>query len=390
MNTNEKPDYSPGLAGVVAGESAICWVDPDAGLLYRGYDVHDLAGRTTFEEIAWLLLHGEMPTEQESAAFAHELAAERVLPPPVVEMLRLLPANAHPMDGLRTGVSMLGAFDPDLTDHSHEANLRKATRLIAKVSTLIADGWRISQGQEPIPPDNEPSHAANFLHALRGQVPAHEEVDEFNTILVLYADHEFNASTFSARVTASTLSDMYSAVTTAIGTLKGPLHGGANEEALGVLKSIGSPERVEGWVHEQLARKEKIMGFGHRVYRTGDSRVPAMRELARRLGEQTGEMFWLPVCEKLEEVMAREKNLCANVDLYAAVVFRLMGFPAGLNPAIFALSRVAGWCAHIMEQQDHNRLIRPRSLYTGPDRRSFQGGHAGVAHEESHHPLASG
>lgn len=371
MNTTEKPAYSPGLAGVVAGESAICWVDPDAGLLYRGYDVHDLAGRTTFEEIAWLLLHGEMPTEQESATFAHQLSTERVLPSPVVEMLRLLPADTHPMDVLRTGVSMLGAFDPDLNDHSHEANLRKATRLIAKVSTLIADGWRISQGQEPLPPDHEASHAASFLHALRGKVPDHEEIDEFNTILVLYADHEFNASTFSARVTASTLSDMYSAVTTAIGTLKGPLHGGANEEALLVLKSIGSPERVESWVHEQLARKEKIMGFGHRVYRTGDSRVPAMRELARRLGAQTGEIFWLPVCEKLEEVMAREKNLCANVDLYAAVVFRLMGFPAGLNPAIFALSRVAGWCAHIIEQQDHNRLIRPRSIYTGPARRSF-------------------
>ena len=180
-----------------------------------------------------------------------------------------------------------------------------------------------------------------------------------DTVLVLYADHEFNASTFSARVTASTLSDMYAAMTSAIGTLKGPLHGGANEEALRVLQSIGSPSHVEEWVRQQLARKEKIMGFGHRVYRTGDSRVPAMRELARELGERTGETHWVPICEKLEETMAREKNLCANVDLYAAVVFRLMGFPAGLNPAIFALSRVAGWCAHIVEQHDHNRLDPP-------------------------------
>jgi citrate synthase len=376
MNPNEKPAYSPGLAGVIAGESAICWVDPNAGLSYRGYDVHDLAGHIRFEEVAWLLLHGEMPSKKQAMDFESQLAADRTLPPPVIEMLRLLPAKTHPMDVLRTGVSMLAAFDPDLNDHSHEANLRKATRLIAKVSTLITDGWRLSQGKEPTPPGNEQSHAASFLHTLTGKEPTTQEIYDFNTVLVLYADHEFNASTFSARVTASTLSDMYSAVTTAIGTLKGPLHGGANEEALVVLKAIGSSDRVEGWVHEQLARKEKIMGFGHRVYRTGDSRVPAMRELARRWGERTGETFWLPICEKLEEVMAREKNLCANVDLYAAVVLRLMGFPAALNPAIFALSRVAGWCAHIIEQQDHNRLIRPRSVYTGPALRKFQSAHA--------------
>lgn len=372
MNPNEKPAYSPGLAGVIAGESAICWVDPDAGLLYRGYDVHELAGHTTFEEVAWLLLNGELPAKEQTADFRRQLATERALPEPVLEMLRLLPANTHPMDLLRTGVSMLAAFDPELNDCSHEANLRKATRLIAKVSTLVTHGWRINHGQEVLPLSGNESHAANFLHALTGKAPAPQDVANFDTVLVLYADHEFNASTFSARVTASTLSDMYSAVTTAIGTLKGPLHGGANEEALGVLKTIGSPERVEAWVHERLERKEKIMGFGHRVYRTGDSRVPAMRELARQLGERTGETFWLPVCVKLEETMAREKNLCANVDLYAAVVLRLMGFPSDLNPAIFALSRVAGWCAHIIEQQDHNRLIRPRSLYTGIPRRKFE------------------
>jgi citrate synthase len=371
MKTNDEPAYSPGLAGIIAGESAICWVDPDAGLLYRGYDVHDLAGHATFTEVAWLLLHGEMPTKEQLGEFTRQLAAERTLPAPVLEMLRLLPAHTHPMDALRTGVSMLAAFDPDLNDHSHGANLRKATRLIARVATLIADGWRINQRQQPIPADPSSSHAGNFLHMLTGKTPDPLETTNLDTVLVLYADHEFNASTFSARVTASTLSDMYSAVTTAIGTLKGPLHGGANEEALHVLKKIGSAEHVEAWVHEQLARKEKIMGFGHRVYRTGDSRVPAMRELARQLGERTGETFWVPICEKLEETMTREKNLCANVDLYAAVVLRLMGFPAALNPAIFALSRVAGWCAHIIEQHDHNRLIRPRSLYTGPPRRKM-------------------
>jgi citrate synthase len=208
MNTTEKPAYSPGLAGVIAGESAICWVDPNAGLLYRGYDVHELAGRTTFEDVAWLLLRGEMPSQKEAAEFARQLAAERALPAPVVEMLRLLPANTHPMDMLRTGVSMLGAFDPELNDHSHEANLRKATRLIAKVSMLIADGWRINHGQQPIPAEKEQSHAAGFLHALTGKAPEPQEVEIFDTVLVLYADHEFNASTFSARVTASTLSDM--------------------------------------------------------------------------------------------------------------------------------------------------------------------------------------
>jgi citrate synthase len=358
---------------VIAGESAICWVDPDAGLLYRGYDVHELAGQATFEEVAWMLLHGEMPGKEQMGEFTRQLAADRALPVPVIEMLKLLPPKTHPMDVLRTGVSMLAAFDPDLNDHSRAANLRKATRLISKFSTLIADGWRLSQGQTPIPPDSRESHAATFLHTLTGSTPDPAQVRNLNTVLVLYADHEFNASTFSARVTASTLSDMYSAVTTAIGTLKGPLHGGANEEALRVLKEIGSPENVEPWVHERLARKEKIMGFGHRVYRTGDSRVPAMRELGRQLGERTGETFWLPVCEKLEETMTREKNLCANVDLYAAVVLRLMGFPVALNPAIFALSRVAGWCAHIIEQHDHNRLIRPRSIYTGPARRKLRG-----------------
>ena len=372
MSTEEKTAYSPGLAGVIAGESAICWVDPDAGLLYRGYDIHELAERASFEEVAWLVLRGEMPTMEQMGKFERELAAERCLPPPVLEMLRLLPAGTHPMDALRTGVSMLAAFDPDLNDHSHDANLRKAVRLIAKVSTLIADGWRIGQRQEAIASNLSYTHAGNFLYTLTGEAPEQRDMKILDTVLVLYADHEFNASTFSARVTASTLSDIYSAITTAIGTLKGPLHGGANEEVLGVLESIGSPGRVEAWVKERLARKEKVMGFGHRVYKTGDSRVPVMREIARELGERSGETHWVPVCEKLEEVMQREKNLCSNVDLYAAVVFRLMGFPAGLNPAIFALSRISGWCAHVIEQHDHNRLIRPRSIYTGPARRELR------------------
>jgi 2-methylcitrate synthase/citrate synthase II len=373
MSDETKPAYSPGLAGVIAGESAICWVDPNAGLLYRGYDIHELAEQASFEEVAWLLLHGEMPTMGQMGEFERELAAERSLPPPVLEMLRLLPPNTHPMDALRTGVSMLAAFDPDLHDNSHDANLCKAVRLIAKVSTLIADGWRIGQGQEAVASNQSYTHAGNFLYTLTGDAPEQREMEIFDTVLVLYADHEFNASTFSARVTASTLSDIYSAVTTGIGTLKGPLHGGANEESMQMLEEIGEPGRVEAWVKDKLARKAKITGFGHRVYKTGDSRVPVMREIARQLAERAGEPHWVPTCEKLEEVMQREKSLCCNVDLYAAVVLRLLGIPAVLNPSIFACSRIAGWCAHIIEQHDHNRLIRPRSLYTGPARRKLGG-----------------
>ena len=372
MSDEVKETYSPGLAGVIAGESAICWVHPDAGLLYRGYDIHELAKQSSFEEVTWLLLHGELPTVEQLAGFERDLAAERSLPNPVLEMLRLLPAGTHPMDSLRTGVSMLAAFDPDLNDNSRDADLRKTVRLIAKVSTLIADGWRITHGKEPWPSDPTLKHAGNFLLTLNDNPPEEWETEIFDTVLILYADHEFNASTFSARVTAATMSDIYSAVTTGIGTLKGPLHGGANEESMRVLQEIGSPERVEAWVKERLARKEKIMGFGHRVYKSGDSRVPVMRELARRLGERAREIHWVAICENLEEAMWREKNLCSNVDLYAAVVLRLLGIPAALNPAIFACSRVAGWCAHIIEQHGHNRLIRPRSLYTGPKQREFR------------------
>jgi 2-methylcitrate synthase/citrate synthase II len=372
MSDEVKESYSPGLAGVIAGESAICWVHPDAGLLYRGYDIHELAKQSSFEEVTWLLLYGELPTMEQFEGFKSDLAAERSLAHPVLEMLRLLPAGTHPMDALRTGVSMLAAFDPDLNDNSRDADLRKAVRLIAKVSRLIADGWRITHGKEPWPSDPTLNHAGNFLLTLNDNPPEEWEIEILDTVLILYADHEFNASTFSARVTASTMSDIYSAVTTGIGTLKGPLHGGANEESMGVLEQIGSPEQVETWVKERLARNEKVMGFGHRVYKSGDSRVPVMRELAHELAGRTGEIHWVAICERLEEAMWREKNLCANVDLYAAVVLRLLGIPAALNPAIFACSRVAGWCAHVIEQHGHNRLIRPRSLYTGPKRRELR------------------
>jgi 2-methylcitrate synthase/citrate synthase II len=369
----KQPSYSPGLAGVIAGETAICWVDPNAGLMYRGYDIHEMAQQASFEEVAYLLLNGELPDVKQLAQFRQQIAAERELPAPVVQMLRLMPRSTHPMDMLRTGVSMLSAFDSDLGDNSHAANIRKSVRLIAGVSTLITDGWRISHGDEPLPEKTDLTHAGNFFYKLTGTVPQVWQTRMLDTIFVLYADHEFNASTFAARVTASTLAGIYAAVTSACATLKGPLHGGANEESMKMLEEIGTPDRAEGWLKKKLDTKEKIMGFGHRVYKKGDSRVPVMREIGRELGKRTGKEQWIPICEKLEEVMEREKHLCANVDLYAAPVLWMLGFPPELNTPIFAASRVAGWCAHVTEQHDNNRLIRPRSLYIGPKMRPYPG-----------------
>ena len=371
MNIQPKPNYSPGLEGVIAGESAICAVDNDAGLLYRGYDIHELGAHASFEETAWLLLRGELPTVMELSTLSRQLTEERPLPSGVIEMLRLMPDDAHPMDALRTGVSMLGPFDSELNGVSLAANLRKAVRLIARTSSLVTSAWRIAHHQELVPHKQDLTHARSFLYEFSGAVPEAWQSDIFDTVLVLYADHEFNASTFSARVTASTLADMYAAITTAMGTLKGPLHGGANEASLRMLQEIGTPDRAEAWLMERLARKEKIMGFGHRVYRKGDSRVPLMRALARSVGRRLGQEHWVPICETLEAVMEREKHLCANVDLYAGPLLHMLGIPTELNTPIFACARVVGWCAHVIEQHEHNRLIRPRSLYTGPARRPY-------------------
>jgi 2-methylcitrate synthase/citrate synthase II len=373
MSTETKPAYSPGLAGVVAGETRICWVDPNAGLMYRGYDIHEMAEKASFEEVVYLLLNGELPDFKQLGDFARAIAAERTVPKEVLEMFRLMPKKTHPMDMLRTGVSMLAPFDPELNDNSHDANVRKAIRLIAKVSTLITDGYRIQRGESPLPENPSLTLAANFFYKLNGEVPQTWQIRMMDTIFILYADHEYNASTFAARVTASTLTDMYAAVTSACGTLKGPLHGGANEESMHMLDEIKAPDRAEGWMMDALAHKKKIMGFGHRVYKKGDSRVPIMREIARDLGKRVGKEQWVPICENLEKTMEREKQLCANVDLYAAPVFTMFGFDPALNTPIFAASRIAGWCAHVIEQHDNNRLIRPRSLYTGPELRKYPG-----------------
>jgi len=341
--------------------------------MYRGYDIHEMGDKATFEEVAYLLLNGELPNGKQFTDFKQQIAAQRDLPKEVIEMLRLLPKSTHPMDMLRTGVSMLSAFDKDLSDNSHDANIRKSIRLIARVSTLITDGWRILRGEKSLPEKPELGQAANFFYKLNGKVPEAWEARMLDTIFNLYADHEFNASTFAARVAASTLAGIYAAVTSACGTLKGPLHGGANEESMKMLEEIKTPDRAEAWLKKKLDEKAKIMGFGHRVYKKGDSRVPIMRAIARDLGKRTGKENWVLICEKLEEVMDREKGLCANVDLYAAPVFWMLGFAPELNTPLFAASRVAGWCAHVVEQHDNNRLIRPRSLYTGPPLRKYPG-----------------
>jgi 2-methylcitrate synthase/citrate synthase II len=377
MNVETHAKYSPGLEGIIAGESSICSVDRDAGLLYRGYHIDELAAHASFEEVVWLLLHGQLPTMTELGTLSRQMAMERPLPGRVVDMLHLLPAGTHPMDTLRTGVSMLSGFDPELNEPSHEASVRQAVGVIAKLSTLVTAGWHIAQGEEPVPHKPDLTHAGNFLYCFTGAAPEPWESEAFDTVLVLYADHEYNASTFAARVTASTMADLYAAVTAGLAALKGPLHGGANEASMRMLGELKSPEEAEAWLRERLARKEKIMGFGHRVYKKGDSRVPMMRTLARSLGERLGQEQWVPVCERLEAVMEREKQLCANVDLYAGPVLHMLNIPTELNTAIFACARVSGYCAHIIEQREHNRLIRPRSLYTGPAARAYPHGAAG-------------
>jgi len=359
------PNYSPGLEGVIAGVSSICNVDPDSGLYYRGYDVHDLAKHSNFEETAYLVLHGKLPSKIQLEDFDRQLKMQRELPADVVNVLRAFPKKAHPMDAMRAGILALGSLDAEQNDTSHTANVKKSIRLIARTGTIVAAGYRLSKGQDPITPRNDLDHSHNFLYMLTGKVPDAFVARAFEVTLICYMEHEFNASTFSARVTAATLSDMYAAITTALGTLKGKLHGGANEEAMRMLIEIGSPAKAEMWVRERLARKEKIMGFGHRVYKHGDSRVDIVRDYARQLGDRLKQPQWYQMSDIIERLMKEEKNQFPNVDFPSAPVYYLMGLPIELYTPIFAVSRVVGWCAHVIEQQDANRLIRPRSHYSG-------------------------
>jgi 2-methylcitrate synthase/citrate synthase II len=369
MSEAVKPAYSPGLDGVIAGESAICSVDPNAGLHYRGYDVEPLSQAVTFEQVAWLLLNGELPSAAELQQFSKEIAKDAQLPAEVLAILGNLPKKTRTIDLLRTGISALSAFDPDLGHVDHAANMRKSTRLLSRLTSVVTAGWRIRNGQKPVASDL--SLAGRFLMGLSGKKPQDWQVRMMDTIFILYAEHEFNASTFAARVIASTLADIYSAICGAIGALEGPLHGGANEQAMTMLREIGSAKAAEAWVKTKLAQKEKIMGFGHRVYKKGDSRVPVMRKLLEEAGQRTGNGVWLEICLELDRVMEAQKGLFANLDLYAAPVLHLMEIPPELNTPLFACARVSGWCAHVIEQQDHNRIIRPRCLYNGPGARNL-------------------
>lgn len=366
--TGMSPD-TRGLEGIIAGDSAIGEVDPrNERLIYRGYDVRDLAQHASYEEVAYLLLVGHLPTKAELGAFTDELMKHRTLDPAVIDLLRRIAPAAHPMDRLRTAVSWLGAHDPEVADNSHAVNMRKATRLIAQFPTVVAAAYRLSQEQPVIPPRPEMSHAENFLHMLTGRPPTALAIRILNTSLILYAEHGFNASTFAARVTVSTLADLHAAVTSAIGALKGALHGGANEGAIQMLLEIGEPSRVDGWLRDALAQKKKIMGFGHRIYKRGDTRVPIMKPLVRELAEQLGgsALKLREAAERVETIMRQTKNILPNVDFPTGLAYYLVGLPLPVYTPIFAAARMAGWGAHIIEQLDDNRLIRPECRYTGP------------------------
>jgi len=354
-----------GLRNVVVGESRISSIDGVRGILaYRGIDIHELAEHSTFEETAFLLHEGTLPSRSALEAFRVELARERSIPREVVEIARL--AAGHPMAVLRTAVSALGALDPDAADDGETTSRRKARRLMAQMGTLVALIDRVRNGREPVAPDPALPHAANFLYMLTGSRPGDTAARVMDVALVLHADHEFNASTFAARVAASTLADMHGAVTAALATLKGPLHGGANEAVMRALEEIGSVERAESYVRESLAAKRKLMGFGHAVYKTEDPRATHLRRLSRRLAEEGGDTRWYAISERLEQAVREAKGLYPNVDFFSASVYRVLGIPTDLFTPVFAVSRIAGWTAHVLEQLSNNRLIRPESEYTGP------------------------
>jgi citrate synthase len=361
-----------GLRDIVAAETKISDIDGAAGRLwYVGYDIEDLAQSATFEETVYLLHNLELPTRDQLEQLNRFLGRERALHPFLARMLPTLAQNTSPMSMLRTGVSASSAFDPDGWDDSAEAQFRKAMRLIATTPTLIATYHRLRTGQEAIPPNANLSHAANFLWMLHGEEPEPDDAKVLDTTLVLYGDHTMNASTFTARIIASTLSDMFSAITGAIGALKGPIHGGANEESQKMAEEVGKPENAEAYVHDRLERKQKIFGFGHAVYTTMDPRATVRKEVCRALGERRGQPQWYEIFAALERTTFEQKGLYPNVDLYAAGVYHMLGIPTDLMTPIFALARMAGWTAHVREQYANNKIIRPDSAYIGPAERPY-------------------
>lgn len=368
----KKPLGGAGLRGQVAGETRLCTVGKEgAGLTYCGYDVRDLAANARFEEVAYLLLHGgELPTAAELSAYQTKLQRLRELPAPLREVLERIPASAHPMDVMRTGCSMLGNLEPE-TDFSEQQDV--ADRLLAVFPSIITYWWRYAQDGVRIDTQSDAdSIGGHFLQLLHGRAPSalHEQV--MNVSLILYAEHEFNASTFTARVCASTLSDMHSCITGAIGSLRGPLHGGANEAAMAMLERWQSPDEAEQAILDMLARKDKIMGFGHAIYRTSDPRNEVIKGWSRRLADEVGDKVLYPVSERVDAVMWREKKLFPNADFYHASAYHFMGIPTPLFTPIFVMSRVTGWAAHVMEQRANNRIIRPSADYVGPALRAYQ------------------
>jgi citrate synthase len=356
-----------GLQDVVIATSELCSIDGARGILtYRGYDIHDLAAHCTFEEVVYLLWYGRLPKRAELDDLSRQLAENRASTPEILDLLKRLPPPQHPMETLRTAVSALSLFDPESEDMSVEANRRKALRLTAQMGTLVAAYGRLREGKEPVAPHPRLHHAANFLYMLQGKEPDPETARWFDVALILHADHSYNASTFAARVTASTLSDMHSAITSAIGTLKGPLHGGANEQVMKMLLEIQSLDQAEPYVQNLLAQKKKVMGFGHRVYHTEDPRATVLRKMSEELGKRAGQTKWFEMSKRIEDLMIRQKKINANVDFYSASAYYVMGIPTDLYPLIFAVSRIAGWTAHVLEQYAHNKLIRPLAEYVGP------------------------
>ena len=358
-----------GLEDVVATSSAICYLDGDRGVLaYCGYDIHDLAGSATFEEVCYLLWHRRLPTRAELGDLQSQLAAARRLPEPVIRLMRSMPP-VDGMDALRTLTSALAHYDPNGADMSAEGAYRTAVRLTAQISSVVATWGRLQAGGGVIDPDPVMGHAANFLYMLTGERPNATAIRAFDVALTLHADHELNASTFCGRVAAATLTDIYSATVAAIGALKGPLHGGANADVMRMLLELGqtaTAERVDDFVRAKFARKEKIAGFGHRVYRTEDPRATHLRRMSKDLGQRTGSTAWFDMSERIEALVKSEKKLNPNVDFYSASTYYMMGIPIDLYTPIFAVSRISGWTAHILEQYANNRLIRPRADYIGP------------------------
>jgi citrate synthase len=355
-----------GLEGVVAAQTRLSDVRGDIGqLIYCGYDINELAGKVSYEEVVHLLHHNHLPNRKELAEYRSTLAEFRELPEGVLDIIRELPKDTPPMHALRTGVSALGCFDSSCDDDSHHAQRRKALRLIAQIPVVTAYFHRLRQGKQPVHPDPTLGEAANFLYMINGEKPSKEAESTLDLCYVLHADHGMNASTFSARVTIATLSDMYSAITTAIGTLKGPLHGGANEGVIKMLKEIGDLDKVDSYIEEALANKRKIMGMGHRIYKVLDPRAPHLKRMAQVLSAKLGDATWIQMSERIAEIMLKKKNLNANVDFYSATVYYSLGIPTDLFTPVFAIARTSGWTAHVLEQLADNRLIRPQSVYTG-------------------------